>query len=48
LHQQLIFRCGTLRRFHEELSLIERSYMQYLGLTQALRLSQPKFMERAE
>jgi hypothetical protein len=39
-------RSPDLRRFHEELSLIERSYMQYLGLTQALRLSQPKFMEQ--
>ena len=26
--------------------LIERNYVQYLGLTQALRLSQPKFMEQ--
>jgi hypothetical protein len=33
-------------RFASELSLIERSYVQYLGLTQALRLSQPKFMEQ--
>jgi hypothetical protein len=39
-------RSPDLKRFHEELSLIERSYMQYLGLTQALRLSQPKFMEQ--
>ena len=29
-----------------ELTLIERNYVQYLGLTQALRLSQPKFMEQ--
>ena len=29
-----------------ELALIETSYVQYLGLTQALRLSQPKFMEQ--
>jgi hypothetical protein len=35
-----------LERFTNELSLIERSYVQYLGLTQALRLSQPKFMEQ--
>ena len=33
-------------RFTDELGLIERSYVQYLGLTQALRLSQPKFMEQ--
>lgn len=33
-------------RFAGELNLIERSYVQYLGLTQALRLSQPKFMEQ--
>jgi len=35
-----------LDRFLPELALIERSYVQYLGLTQALRLSQPKFMEQ--
>ena len=35
-----------LERFTSELSLIERNYVQYLGLTQALRLSQPKFMEQ--
>jgi DNA repair exonuclease SbcCD ATPase subunit len=35
-----------LERFAGELSLIERNYVQYLGLTQALRLSQPKFMEQ--
>jgi hypothetical protein len=35
-----------LGRFTNELSLIERNYVQYLGLTQALRLSQPKFMEQ--
>ena len=29
-----------------ELTLIQRNYVQYLGLTQALRLSQPKFMEQ--
>jgi hypothetical protein len=33
-------------RFGAELTLIEKSYVQYLGLTQALRLSQPKFMEQ--
>ena len=35
-----------LERFADELRLIEKSYTQYLGLTQALRLSQPKFMEQ--
>ncbi|MEO6031694.1 MAG: dynamin family protein [Burkholderiaceae bacterium] len=35
-----------LGRFAGELDLIERSYLQYLGLTQALRLSQPRFMEQ--
>jgi hypothetical protein len=35
-----------LDRFTSELDLIEKSYVQYLGLTQALRLSQPKFMEQ--
>jgi hypothetical protein len=33
-------------RYVRELGLIERNYVQYLGLTQALRLSQPKFMEQ--
>ena len=36
----------ALDRFLPELALIERSYVQYLGLTQALRLSQPRFMEQ--
>ena len=35
-----------IERFTDELGLIERNYVQYLGLTQALRLSQPKFMEQ--
>ncbi len=35
-----------LDRFARELGLIERNYMQYFGLTQALRLSQPKFMDQ--
>jgi hypothetical protein len=35
-----------LDRFVRELGLIERNYMQYFGLTQALRLSQPKFMDQ--
>ena len=35
-----------LARFSAELSQIEGSYVQYLGLTQALRLAQPKFLEQ--
>ena len=35
-----------LNAFFEELALIDRSYVQYLGLTQALRLSSAKFMEQ--
>ena len=35
-----------LERFERELALIERNYVQYLGPTQALRLSSPKFMEQ--
>ena len=35
-----------MARYSRELDLIERNYVQYLGLTQALRLSQPKFMEQ--
>ena len=35
-----------LARFVGELELIEHNYVKYLGLTQALRLSQPKFMEQ--
>jgi hypothetical protein len=33
-------------RFSSELQLIENNYVQYLGLTLALRLAQPKFMEQ--
>jgi hypothetical protein len=33
-------------RFTSELQLIENNYVQYLGLTLALRLAQPKFMEQ--
>ena len=33
-------------RFESELQLIESNYVQYLGLTLALRLAQPKFMEQ--
>ncbi len=36
----------SFARFQAELSLIETSYTQYLGLTQSLRLSQPRFMEQ--
>jgi len=35
-----------LLRFVQELSLIQQNYVQYLGLKQALRLSQTKFMEQ--
>ena len=35
-----------LDRFANELQLIESNYVQYLGLTLALRLAQPKFMEQ--
>ncbi len=35
-----------MKRFELELGLIERNYVQYLGLTQALRLAQPSFMEQ--
>ena len=35
-----------LARFKAELGEIEAGYVRYLGLTHALRLSQPKFMEQ--
>ena len=35
-----------LSAFNDELALIQRSYIQYLGLTQALRLANVKFMEQ--
>jgi hypothetical protein len=35
-----------MERYAGELRLIESNYVQYLGLTLALRLSQPKFMEQ--
>ncbi len=41
-----IAKAPDLARFVQELTLIQRNYVQYLGLTQALRLSQPKFMEQ--
>jgi hypothetical protein len=33
-------------RFVRELDALERSYVQYLGLSRALRLAQPRFMEQ--
>ena len=36
----------SLDRCDRELDLIERSYAQYLGLSQALRLAEPRFMEQ--
>lgn len=36
----------VLQRFALELDLIETGYVRFLGLTQALRLSQPRFMEQ--
>jgi hypothetical protein len=35
-----------LARYRTDLDEIETGYLQYLGLSQALRLSQPKFMEQ--
>jgi Dynamin family len=39
-------RLPSLDRCDRELDLIERSYAQYLGLSQALRLAEPRFMEQ--
>jgi hypothetical protein len=39
-------RLPSLERTDRELDLIERSYVQYLGLSQALRLAEPRFMEQ--
>jgi hypothetical protein len=39
-------RSPDLGRFKTELDEIESNYVQYLGLTHALRLSQPRFMEQ--
>ncbi len=36
----------SLARFEAELAQIESGYVQYLGLSQAFRLSQPRFMEQ--
>lgn len=38
--------CPDVIRFKEDIDLLEKSYVQYLGVTHALRLSQPKFMEQ--
>nr|WP_315195891.1 dynamin family protein [uncultured Aquabacterium sp.] len=35
-----------VRRYTEDLNLIERNYVQYLGLSQAFRLAQPGFQEQ--
>jgi hypothetical protein len=35
-----------LSRFVRDLELIERNYVQYLGITQALKLSQARFLEQ--
>jgi hypothetical protein len=35
-----------LSRFAQDLELIERNYVQYLGLTQALKLSQTRFLDQ--
>ena len=37
---------AALERFRRDLDLVERSHLQYLGVTQALRLAQPEFSER--
>ena len=36
----------NVRRYDEDLKLIERNYVQYLGLSQAFRLAQPGFQEQ--
>ncbi|MFN3886194.1 MAG: dynamin family protein [Aquabacterium sp.] len=35
-----------VRKYTEDLALIERNYVQYLGLSQAFRLAQPGFQEQ--
>jgi hypothetical protein len=35
-----------VRKYAEDLNLIERNYVQYLGLSQAFRLAQPGFQEQ--
>ena len=39
-------RLPTLERIDREIDLIESSYVQYLGLSNALRLAEPRFMEQ--
>jgi hypothetical protein len=39
-------RLPSLERTDRELDLIESSYVQYLGLSHALRLAEPRFMEQ--
>jgi hypothetical protein len=39
-------RLPDLERAERELELLESSYAQYLGLSQALRLAEPRFMEQ--
>jgi hypothetical protein len=39
-------RAPSLERHVRELDLIERNYSRYLGLSHALRLSEPRFMEQ--
>jgi len=41
-----VSRLPSLERTDHELNLIERSYVQYLGLSNALRLAEPRFMEQ--
>jgi hypothetical protein len=41
-----VSRLPSLERTDRELDLIERSYVQYLGLSRALRLAEPRFMEQ--
>jgi hypothetical protein len=41
-----VSRLPSLERTDRELDLIERSYVQYLGLSHALRLAEPRFMEQ--
>ena len=39
-------RAPSLDRYARDLDLIARNYSQYLGLSQALRLSEPRFLEQ--
>ncbi|HET9977839.1 MAG TPA: dynamin family protein [Burkholderiaceae bacterium] len=41
-----VTRLPSLERADRELDQIEKSYVQYLGLSQALRLAEPRFMEQ--